>query len=188
MLLAVGVWLPTAAASTILAGGMYAETQQVLRQGADDPQVQMATDLAARFAAGAPVPVVAPGDRVDLATSLATFTMVFDDGGRLVSSSASLDGSNPPLPQGVLDHTRTDIQDRVSWQPRDGVRVALVVERYAGPAGAGFVAVGRSLRLVEQRENDALVVALAVWLGALAVAAVASLASAWALRALGSRM
>jgi hypothetical protein len=42
-------WLPLAVAITILAGLVYATVQQSLRQGANDPQIQLAEDTAAAW-------------------------------------------------------------------------------------------------------------------------------------------
>jgi len=84
---------------------------------------------------------------VELATSLAPFIIVFDDSGNVLASSATLHGAVPVYPSGVLDYTRINGEDRVTWQPENGVRMATVVIRY----DTGFVLAGRSLREVEIR-------------------------------------
>jgi hypothetical protein len=154
-------WLPFAVALTVLAGLAYALDQSNLRQGADDPQIQLAEDAAARLAAGAPVATVVPhtGAPVDIARSLAPFVIVYDTADRPLASTAILDGATPLLPVGVSASARQR-EDRVTWQPRDGVRVAAVVVSFSG----GTVVAGRSLREVESREDDALVVAGLAWL------------------------
>jgi hypothetical protein len=154
-------WLPFAVAVTGLAGLAYALDQSNLRQGADDPQIQLAEDAAARLAAGTSVATVVPhtDTPVDIAHSLATFVIVYDTGDKPVASTATLDGATPLLPSGVSASARQR-EDRVTWQPRDGVRIAAVVVSYSG----GTVVAGRSLREVESREQDALAVTGLAWL------------------------
>jgi hypothetical protein len=74
-------WLPMAFVITALCGLAYLVAQQVLRQDANDPQIQMAEDAAAALAHGGAVESVLPAAQVDLAQSLAPFVIVFDDTG-----------------------------------------------------------------------------------------------------------
>jgi hypothetical protein len=160
----VTMWLPFLVAITALAGLAYGLDQQDLRQGADDPQTQMAEDAAARLGAGAPVSAVVPRSTavVDIASSLAPFVIVYDRNDRPLAATGVLDGTAPTPPQGVTASAR-DHEDHVTWQPRSGVRIAAVLVAYNG----GTVLAGRSLRVAEQREDDALGVAAAGWLAAL---------------------
>lgn len=146
-------WLPLAVAVVLLAGGGYATVQQMLRQGANDPQIQMAEDAAARLgrepAAGgtqAELPVV------DVASSLAPYLIVFDAQGHPVAGSARLHGALPAVPAGVLEAAGRSGENRVTWQPEPGVRSAAVIVPIAGAVG-GYVLAGRSLREVEQRAD-----------------------------------
>src|SRR5665811_516764 len=64
-------WLPLAVAITLLSGLIYGAVQQVLRQDANDPQIQMAQDTAAALTAGAAPESLASATPVDIALSLA---------------------------------------------------------------------------------------------------------------------
>jgi len=143
-------WLPLAIATAGLCGLVYLTVQQSLRMGANDPQIQMAEDAASALAGGGKVDTLVPSTKVDIANSLAPFIMVFDDSGNVLASSATLHGTTPAYPTGVLDYTRQHGEDRVTWQPEVGVRMATVVVRYDN----GFVLAGRSLREIEKRESQ----------------------------------
>jgi hypothetical protein len=143
-------WLPLAIAIAGLCGLVYLTVQQSLRMGANDPQIQMAEDAALALNAGASLESVVPTPRIEITTSLAPFIMVFDNSGKLVAASARLHGAAPLYPAGVLDYTRKAGEDRVTWQPEPGVRLATVVVRY----DKGYVLAGRSLREVEKRVNQ----------------------------------
>lgn len=169
---ALNVWVPIAVALTGLCGVVYGSVQQDLRQGANDPQIQMAEDAAASLAAGAVPNSVVPTSQVELSSSLQTYVLVFDRGDQLLASSATLHGNPPPFPSGVLRNATT--QDRVTWQPEIGVRSAIVVQ----PWRDGFVVVGRSLRLVEERESGTLLIASLAWVATLGASAVAALSVA----------
>ncbi|HSX57885.1 MAG TPA: hypothetical protein VLE47_01270 [Candidatus Saccharimonadales bacterium] len=162
------IFIPTAIVATILSGMIYAAVQQDLRLGANDPQIQMAEDTAVRLEANAPVATQVSSDKVDVAKSLAPFLIVYNDEGQVQTASVSLNGQVPSLPNGVLDYTAEHGQDRITWQPKEGVRIAAVVQKYKG----GFVLAGRSLREIELREEKIQIITLLGWLvtiGALAI-------------------
>lgn len=145
---------------SLVYGVIYVVAQQDLRLGANDPQIQLAEDSAAALSANNSTVVYTAATKVDIAKSLAPFMMIYDNNQQLVSSSAVLDGSTPVLPPGVLMNTTAAHQNRVTWQPRGGVRVAAVVVKY----DHGYVLAGRSLREVEKRESSALYLVLIGWL------------------------
>jgi hypothetical protein len=175
-------WLPLTVTIVLVCGIVYLTAQQVLRQDANDPQVQLAEDTAAALLAGRLADLVLPPGKVDVAASLAPWVIVFDDAGRIVASSAEF-GSLPLPPSGVLEAARRDGQTRVTWQPRPGVRAATVVQRYGG-SRPGFVMAGRSLRESEARSEKLLVLIAAAGVAALvvsfvAVAAAITLGARW---------
>jgi len=166
-------WLPLAVVIVAMCGLVYLTVQQVLRQGANDPQIQLSEDFAASLTSSKAPSGEFPAQQVEISTSLAPFVMIFDDNGKVLVSNALLDGKTPQYPVGVFDYVRQHGQDRVTWQPREGVRHATVVTRYSGPAGLGFVMAGRSLREVEERSTFFLqVCAIACILTLVATAAV----------------
>jgi hypothetical protein len=164
-------WLPLAAVTTLLSGLIYLAVQQSLRWGANDPQIQMAEDAAAVLAAGGAPQSVLPATPVEISGSLAPFMVIYNDLGEPLGSSTKLNGLTPALPHGIFDYTRQKGEDRVSWQPETGVRIAAVVVAYGG-AQPGFVLAGRSLREVEIRENQVEQITAIAWLVTLAVSLV----------------
>jgi hypothetical protein len=168
-------YLIGAAFITIFCGLVYATVQQNYRTGANDPQVQLAIDIRQRLEQGQSINSHFPADTVDLGSSLGLFCTLFDKQGQALRSSGLLDGKFPQLPRGVFASTLSLGEDRVSWQPRPGVRMAMVIEPVHS-GNAAFVAVGRSLLEVEVREHNLLVSILACWilcLGVLVLTAIA---------------
>jgi hypothetical protein len=153
-------WLPIAVAVTVLSGTVYAVAQQVLRQDANDPQVQMAEDAAAQglSVAGAGMPAV------DMRRSLAPWLIVYGPDRREVGGSARLDGKLPDYPVTAFDNAPVGGRDAITWEPAPGVRAATVIVGFKG----GWVVAGRSLRLVEERENLVLQLSVLGWLLAMA--------------------
>lgn len=154
------IWLPIAIALTVVCGLVYMSVQQSLRQGANDPQIQMAEDAALALEDGASAEALVASQQVDINHSLAAFLIVYDADGRPVAGSGLLDGKLPEIPRGVLDYAGQNGQNRVSWQPEDGVRIAAVVV----PSADRFVLAGRSLREVEKRELQVQGFAAAAWI------------------------
>jgi len=163
---------------TVLGGSAAIAFQQLLRRGADEPQIQMADEYAAGLASGQrpadviPAPVVLAltphvgwrgGDEVrtnqiqlargvDIGRSLQPFAVVYDDSGSPVLSNGFLDQAVPVPPHGIFNYLRSYPIDMFTWQPRLGVRIAAVARRVDGPH-PGFIIVGRSLTPVEEQEE-----------------------------------
>ena len=152
------------------AGLIYVVVQQDLRQSANDPQIEISEDIASQLSMGKSPDAFDVNDKIDIGKSLATFYIIYDGDMKPLSSSGLLSQAIPKLPKGVFSYTRLYGEDRVTWQPQPDARIALVVVSYTIPANigsstspVGFVAVGRSLREVEIRENNLLVMSLILW-------------------------
>jgi len=168
--------------STGISLAIYAIPQQVLRQGANDPQIELAGNAAYRLERGASpgtvVPQTDPDSRIDMFESLSPFLIVYDEHGNVLSSSAELGGKPPAPPAGVLDYTRAHRENRITWQPRSGVYIAAVIRHVAG-AQPGFVLAGRNMREVDAREIQISEMAGVLWLAMLAVIAAGSFLFGW---------
>lgn len=132
---------------TVFCGLNYLSAQQIYRQSANDPQIQISEYTANLLASSGDLASIMPPESADLGKSLSTFIIIYDDNGEPINASAKLNGKIPVLPKGVLDHARKNGQNRVTWEPEKGIRIAAVVTRYNG----GYVLAGRSLREVEKR-------------------------------------
>ena len=181
--------------------------QQLLRRGADQPQIQMAQNYASAIASmpnpaanpnspvaspsasvasafasaqaklsaeakrpqvhgdafpGGPGSYPLPAGHIDLATSLEPFVILYDSEGNPLRSTGYLDDTVPAPPAGVFAYLRTHPIDKITWQPRPGVRIATVAQRIDGP-NPGFILVGRSLTLVQQQEDELRVGTFITW-------------------------
>jgi len=85
------------------------------------------------------------------------------------------------LPPGVLDYVRQNGEDRITWQPRPGVRMASVVVGFGG-VKSGFVLAARSLREIEKRGDQAELEAGLAWIAALGVSLILVALGAFLLR------
>ncbi|MCX5970466.1 MAG: hypothetical protein NTV14_03030 [Coprothermobacterota bacterium] len=176
-------WVPIAVAVTLLCGIVYVVAQQSIRLEANQPQVQMAEDAAAALAGGED-PASLTGTRpIDIARSLAAYLVVYDEKGQPLAWSGELDQAAPAVPQGVLTSARDRGQNRVTWQPRPGVRSAIVVVPYQG-ARSGFVLAGRSLREAEALSSTLLLLVGFGWLGSLVAVFIAT----WVSRAVAAKL
>lgn len=175
--------LVLAGIATGIALAFYAIPQHVLRSGLNDPQIQMATDLAAtldRFGVNdglrqGALTASGSGAGIDMARSLSPFLIVYNDAGQPLGSNGQLDGQTPAPPGGVFDYVRQHGEERVTWQPRRGVRIAAVIERVNGHQ-PGFVLAGRNMREVESRIGDVQTMAGLTWFGMLGLIAIGTVA------------
>ena len=137
------------------------------RQGADDPQIQMAWDAAYALDHGRTIEEIVPGEMVDMDRSLAPFYIIFNSAEQPVAASGSLNDSLQTVPEGVLAYAKQNGENRLTWQPQPGTRIAAVIVPYRD----GFVLAGRNLREVEVREAQVSQFAGITW----ALAMIASL-------------
>ena len=161
-------YLAVIAIVTIFAAIIYVTVQQSYRSSANDPQLQIAGDLTRRLDEGKPIDHLMQGDTVDLTQSLSVFKVLYDSNRMPVHSTGLLDGKLPRLPRGVFEFARRNMENVFTWQPRNGVRVAMVLKASTAPA-MGFVAVGRSLIEVERRESNLTAIVVVAWIIALSV-------------------
>ncbi len=166
--------LPFLVLISIVSATMYVVLLQYYRQTLDDPQVQIALDVALRLEAGADPALYVPPQKHDVARSLATFISIYDENQTLIDSSGLLDG-NPATPPGeYFQRARDAGEDRFSWELSPQVRIAAVM-RYVSGTTSSFVLVGRSMREGEGRMGNMGVIVFIGWIVALC-ATVAALA------------
>ncbi len=138
-------------AVTVILGFSYHAFQQLLRMGANDPQVQIAEDLADSLSNGMPLDVLKPtGGLLDMKKSLSPFFVVYDDKGAAVVGSAMLDQKAPMPPAGSLEAAKNQ-ENRFTWEPTSDLRVATVIKSYTAASSSGYVLVGRSMKETELR-------------------------------------
>lgn len=143
-------WLPLGLAVTMICGVIYTAVQQTYRQGANDPQVQIARDLAAGLQRGENVDALVGSRTIDPSASLAPFVIVFDAKQTVTRATVRLGGKVPVPPGGVLDAAKRSGENRVTWQPRSDTRIASVIVAVDAGRG-GYVLAGRSLQQAEER-------------------------------------
>jgi hypothetical protein len=155
--------LAVMAVLTIVTGMIYASVQQSYRSNANDPQIQIARDIAGKIKDGLSFEKIFPGDSVDISESLGVFALLYDSVGRPLRYSGFLDNKPAQLPSGVFEYARIHREDWITWQPRQGIRMAMVVVR-TNRSPFCYVAVGRSLKEVEIRVQKLSEMVLICWL------------------------
>jgi hypothetical protein len=114
----------------------------------NDPQIQMAWDAAYALDHGKTIEEVVPAEGIDMDRSLAPFYIIYNSAEQPVAGSGSLNDSLQTVPNGVLDFAKENRENRLTWQPQPGTRIAAVIVPYKD----GFVLAGRNMREVEARE------------------------------------
>ncbi|HEX8032236.1 MAG TPA: hypothetical protein VF510_00230 [Ktedonobacterales bacterium] len=168
-------WLPVAVLAVLMCGLIYGAVQQSYRSSANDPQIQMALDARDALARGTPPSQLVPQNTINMAQSLAPYLIIYDTTGTPVASSVSLNGQTPTPPSGVFDSARSLQINKLTWMPQPGVRSAIVVVPYDG----GYVLAGRSLTVVEQREDNLVQIVIVACVVSLLVTFVVVLGAQW---------
>jgi Ca2+/Na+ antiporter len=162
-------WLGYAAVVTLLCFLVYVVAQQTFRQSANDPQYQLAQDAASAINKGADPKSIVGAAPVEISTTFSPYLLIYDAHGNSIGNNITLDGKTPKLPNGVLETTRRQNTNVVTWQPRAGLRQATVMVS----AGRGYTIVaGRSLQTTEERISTLGMQVLFGWIASLAAMAV----------------
>ncbi|RYY94685.1 MAG: hypothetical protein EOO11_17395 [Chitinophagaceae bacterium] len=129
---------------------VYATVQQVYRTGANVPQEGLCDALVEALVDGKAPEAVFPGDTLDLAATRRPFVLLYNPDGTPLRGTAYLDRQLPKVPRGVLEQARRSGVNRITWAPREGLRIALVVKRVPQHPEL-LIAAGRSLQYTEQQ-------------------------------------
>lgn len=147
------LWLPLALITTLLSGLIFNTVRQSIRQAADDPQIEMAEDTAAALNAGVRPQSIIPAGRINIAQSLAPYLIIYNQSRYPLISSGVLDDRIPVPPSTAFKEAASNGKNRITWEPKPGVRSAVTIVPYQGNP-PGYVLAGRSLREVEKREQQ----------------------------------
>jgi hypothetical protein len=161
-------WFAALVIVTIIFGTIYTTVQQSLRLSANDPQIQLAEDAATHLDANTSILSIVGENQIDIAKSLAPFTVIYDQNGKPVAGSGYLDHRLAMVPKGILTSSQGKEYNFVTWEPRLSVRIAAVAVK----ANKYFVVSGRNLREVEKRENTVMWLSFAGWVMSLVAIAV----------------
>ncbi len=153
-------FIPLALICTAMALLVYIVAQQAYRHAANDPQIQIAEDLAFQLNSGRPAATLDSPTKTLIESSLSPFILIYDLQGSTTASTGSLNGVVPTVPLGVFEAAKEKGQHRVTWQPQKDLRIALVVAPYKD----GYVAAGRSMRETEARTDSLVVMIVLTWM------------------------
>ena len=159
-------FIPLGFAITLIFLFVFLIVQQALRLGANEQVVQIAHDVSDALGQGAPYSAFSSPRPVNIASSLSPYVILFDKDTKMLTGSGVLDGEVPRPPKGVFDYVKLHHEERVTWSPKPGVRIALVGVYHAG-VNPGFVFAGRSLGEIENRIHTLLQLTLLAWLATL---------------------
>ncbi|WP_427131998.1 hypothetical protein [Pseudarthrobacter sp. S9] len=154
-------WVTAGLIITILCGMFYAVQQQTVRRSANtEPAAAVERELQlidfGSHASAEPA--------LELNQNSGPFVIVYSADNTAETGTAVLDGTLPAMPDGVLDFARTHGLDRITWQPRPDLRMALVIK----PAAGGKAVVGgQSLTPFEDRDRQSLLFTVLGWLASL---------------------
>ncbi len=156
-------FIPLGFAITLTFFFVFLIIQQTVRLAANELVVQIAHDVSDALGEGAPYTAFNTPRPVNIAHSLSPFAILFDQDGKMLTGSGVLDNEVPRPPKGVFDYVKLHHEERVTWSPKPGVRIALVGVYHTG-VNPGFVFAGRSLSETENRIHILLLLTLLCWL------------------------
>lgn len=156
-------WLVGAFVLLATLSAVYFTAQHLERSGADDAPQRLASQVLSN----------PPADptRVDLASSLAPFYVIYNADGTPTDGNGYLEGALADVPAGVIAQAADHGDNHVTWQPRPGLRFATVEIR----DGDRVILAGQSLAPSESRIDSLGVLLLAGGAGCLVLLAIGCL-------------
>jgi hypothetical protein len=139
---------------------VYVTVHQSLRQSANDPQIQLAEDVASKLESGKQTDLQ---PTIPSKNSLAPFVMIIDKDHKLVKSNAADIATLPLPPTGSFNLAKAGSEITFTWEPEHNLRFAAVIRYVKVGDKDVYVLAARSLREVEVRENRAFVTVAMAW-------------------------
>ena len=164
----VAIWFPLAVSITLICVLIYLVAQQTIRLSANSHQTEIARDYAAILTNGQDIKPLIPKRQIDISQSLKTYVIIFDSNANLLFSSAFIDGKTPLPPKSVFDYVKTAGETKITWQPKPGVRSAIVIDRFEG-LHPGYILVGKSLKETELLEDRIFSIVSLAWIASVAI-------------------
>lgn len=153
------VWLTIIGVFTIIIGGSYTMVQQSTRLSANDQPIALAQQIKSSGIQAIPTHIT------DTAFDSNVFAIVINDKYQVTGSSATLDGVTPVPPKGVLDFALSHLQNKITWQPKPGVRIAAyILTTFNNDGVPTYIVTGQSLKPYEDRINTYGSLALFAWI------------------------
>ena len=148
-------WFAALALILVTFNTIYTAVQQAQRTAANQPQIQLATDTARSLNKGDFGEDLA-AKPVELETSLAPFTIIYNKQGQVVNGSGYLAGKNPSVPRDMLKAADDSEYHTETWEPQDDLRFAAVIVETKNY----YVLSARSLQEAEKAQSDTLRITL----------------------------
>ncbi len=132
----------------------------VLRQQANDPQIEVTEQVAGIIRQGAPLEaIVGTAQQIDLSESDALFVAIFDKDKNLAGSTALVNGQPISVPSENFDLAKLQGDYRFDLEVTEGRKMAAVLKPVDENA---YVLAGRSLAEFEKRADT---LSLPIWIG-----------------------
>lgn len=165
------LWFSAVLVITIIFGTMYVASQQVMREDANDPQIQLAEDTAAELNSGEQPSNVVSG-KVDINNSLAPFVLIYNKAGTIEAGNGYLDGVLADgAPYGTMEASASAPYTTVTWSPYSNLKIASV----SVTADNYYVFSGRSLAQVGIREKLVLRITALGWIISILILIIAAI-------------
>lgn len=159
-------WLPLGFSITAVFLFGYVAVQQNLRMSANDTQAEIAGNVELSLGEGTPYKFFSSTHPVEIGKSLTPYVLLYDLDGKPLGGNAALNGNYPIPPKEIFTYLLTHHEDRFTWEPKPGVREAVVARFHSGTNPA-YIIVSRSLAEVESHIKQLLHLTLVLWIGAM---------------------
>ncbi|GAC1379717.1 MAG: hypothetical protein NVSMB45_02200 [Ginsengibacter sp.] len=100
-------------------------------------------------------------DSIDIQNSLMPFVTIYDSTAQPIKSSGKLSGQFLKIPAGVFNNIKRGEMKSITTQPQKDIRLAMVILRSNHDQ---YIAVGRSLLEVENREKSLIQMVMIAWI------------------------
>ena len=158
------LWLIVVVAATLLIMTLYGVAQHIIRVSANFTPAELAISASNQMDAGTPIQNIVDASKpIDLAVSQSSFVQIYSPDAKPVIGTGLLNGQLAVPPAGIFEYVKSHGEERFSWEPSRGLRIAAVM-RYAAGSQPGYVLAGVSLAEPEKLESSVAMLCVIGWL------------------------
>ncbi len=154
--------IPFAGIITLFCGLVYVTVQQVYRQTANDPQIAMVQEISEQLSEKIDPASLVSSYKMKMDKTQNPFIIILDGSLKILVSNVDLNGEIPIPPKGVFETAKNEKEFRVTWQPRNDIRIASVIQYTKSPSEY-YVLAGKSLNETESRIEQLIHFCMIFW-------------------------
>lgn len=145
-------WILPISLLTVIFVTILVSAKSIIRNQADEELYTKGVNYRTSLQSGQPSRQLKDLEPVDPYESFSPIVILYDINQNVLGSNITKSRNIPQIPSGVLDYTRVNQINNVTWEPDNNIRLSAVIYKVEGKFN-GFILIAKNLYYTEARIN-----------------------------------